>query len=69
MNRRDTEVVPLELPKDLIQEYRRIAKAEGLTGSEVVAWCLGYGFRAYAAGDRSEQWAVSSEQQNKKPDQ
>ena len=52
MNRPDTEVVPLELPKELIQEYRRIAKAEGLTGSAVVAWCLGYGFRAYAAGDR-----------------
>jgi hypothetical protein len=48
----DKEVVPLQLPKTLIQEYRRIAKAEGLTGSEVVAWCLGYGYRAYAAGDR-----------------
>jgi hypothetical protein len=57
MIRPETDVVPLELPKDLIQEYRRIARAEGLTGSEVVAWCLGYGFRAYAAGDRPKQKA------------
>jgi hypothetical protein len=52
MTQADEEIVPLELPKKSIQEYRRIAKAEGLTGSEVVAWCLGYGFRAYATGDR-----------------
>jgi hypothetical protein len=52
MTQTDKEVVPLELPKKSIQEYRRIAKAEELTGSEVVAWCLGYGYRAYAAGDR-----------------
>jgi hypothetical protein len=52
MNQEKPEIVPLELPKDLIREYRRIAEAEHLTGSEVVAWCLSYGFRAYAAGDR-----------------
>jgi hypothetical protein len=55
MTKTEEEIVPLQLPKKLIQEYRRIAKAEGLTGSEVVAWCLGYGFRAYAAGDRPDE--------------
>jgi hypothetical protein len=49
------ETAPLELPKHLISEYRRIAQAEDMTGSEVVAWCLSYGFRAYAAGERPTQ--------------
>ena len=52
MNQNDKETVPLELPKDLIAEYRRIAKAENMTGSEIVAWCLSHGFRAYEAGER-----------------
>jgi hypothetical protein len=52
MREEDREIVPLELPKDLIREYRRIADIEGLTGSEIVGWCLGYGLRAYAAGER-----------------
>ena len=60
MNQNDKETVPLELPKDLIAEYRRIAKAENMTGSEIVAWCLPHGFRAYEAGERPQQRYVKT---------
>jgi hypothetical protein len=66
MTQTSKEIVPLELPKELIQEYRRIAKTEGLIGSEVVAWCLGYGYRAYAAGDRPS--AAKDETPSAEPD-
>ena len=52
MPQTDNEIAPLQLPRKFVQEYRRIAKAEGLTGSEVVVWCLGCGYRGYVAGDR-----------------
>jgi hypothetical protein len=70
MTQTDKEIVPLQLPKKLIQEYRRIATAEGLTGSELVAWCLGYGYRAYAAGDRpSAKGEIPAAQQDTPPDE